>query len=366
MTRPRTPHPSIERTVHSYFAVLVLSLLSSATGNAQLPRLERVLEIGCEDCGDARQLASNWDVAVMENGNVLVVDRDAPTLRMFDRTGRSLWTRGRTGSGPGEYGYAMRVALGPNGTLQVVDMRLRRLTRLGADGAVAQTLSFPFFPMGVAARGRQGEIVILTDDFRGAGTLERWLPTADAPARFASLVTPKPAAPTSASPSVAVAPNGDVAFLQTADRYEIHRLSAKGESLSDIVRDVPRPRRTPEEIAATRQHALRAGAQTRAALEGKTGGSGKAGLLPNDHGLEFKPHASADALRYDDAGRLWVRTMRGTGRTTVFDIFAPNAAYAGEVTVPLPVGAYSLAGGWLATASERADGVPIVVLWTVR
>jgi YD repeat-containing protein len=72
------------------------------------------------------------------------------------------------------------------------------------------------------------------------------------------------------------------------------------------------------------------------------------------------------ALRYDDAGRLRVRTMRGTGRTTVFDVFAPNASYVGEVTLPLPIEAYSPAGSYLATAGERADGVPVVVLWTVR
>jgi hypothetical protein len=109
---------------------------------------------------------------------------------------------------------------------------------------------------------------------------------------------------------------------------------------------------------------LRAGAQTKAAAEGKQGG-GQKSLLPNEDPLELKPHAPADALRYYDAGRLWVHTMRGTGRTTVFDVFAPNASYVGEVTIPLPVQAYSLAGSYLATAGERVDGVPVVVLWTV-
>src|SRR5215218_8718696 len=146
----------------------LLSLASPEFAAAQVPRIERLIEIGCEDCGDARQLASNWDVAVTESGDVLVVDRDAPTLRMFDRTGRPVWTRGQPGAGPGEYRYAMRAAIGPGGTVQVVDMRLRRLTRLGADGTVAQSLTFPFFPMGVAVRGRRGELVILTDDFRGS------------------------------------------------------------------------------------------------------------------------------------------------------------------------------------------------------
>ena len=80
----------------------------------------------------------------------------------------------------------------------------------------------------------------------------------------------------------------------------------------------------------------------------------------------FKPHASTDALRYDDAGRLWVRTLRGTSRPTVFDVFRPTGAFVGEVTLPMQVSAYSLAGSYLATASEREDGVPVVVLWSVR
>ena len=146
-----------------------LSQADPVAVGAQVPRIERLVEIGCEDCDDARQLASNWDVALTETGSVLVVDRDAPTLGMFDPTGRSVWARGRPGAGPGEYGYAMRAAIGPGGAVQVIDMRLRRLTRLRADGTVAQSLTFSFFPMGVAVRGRQGELVILTDDFRGSG-----------------------------------------------------------------------------------------------------------------------------------------------------------------------------------------------------
>ena len=100
----------------------------------------------------------------------------------------------------------MRAAFGPDGTVHVVDMRARRLTRLARDGSVTQSLTIPFFPAGVAARGRQGELVFLTDDFRSTGTLERWLPTANAPTQLASFPTPPPGEAT-LSASVAVAPN---------------------------------------------------------------------------------------------------------------------------------------------------------------
>jgi hypothetical protein len=339
--------------------------LSAQRAVGQVPRLQRVIEIGCADCGDARQFASNWDVVVSAAGDVLVVDRDAPTLRLFDKTGRSVWTRGRPGDGPGEYRYAMRAALGTDGTVQVVDMRLRRLTRLAKDGAVAQSLTVPFFPAGVASRPETGELIFLTDDFRGGGTVQRWARSAETPAKATTFATPTPGSGMSVSPSVAIAPNGTIAFLSSADEYRIHRLSPSGDALPDLVRDVPRPRRTPEELAeATRRMGMAQGA-TKSALEQKKAGASKS-ILPTEHSIDLKPHASADGLRYDDAGRLWVRTMRATGNATVFDIFAPTGAFIGELTLPAKVEAFSLAGSYLATAMERDDGVPIVVLWSVR
>ena len=57
---------------------------------------------------------------------------------------------------------------------------------------------------------------------------------------------------------------------------------------------------------------------------------------------------------------------RGTGRTTVFDLFGPTGAFVGELRVPAKVQGISIAGAYLATATERGDGVPVVVLRPVR
>ena len=344
---------------------LLAATLLPWVAESQVPSVERLVEIGCADCGDARQFSSMWDVAVTDAGDVLVVDRDAPTLRMFDRSGRPLWSRGRPGAGPGEYRFAMRAAVAPDGSVQVVDMRLRRLTRLARDGTVAQSLTLPFFPAGIAVRRQQGELVFLTDDFKGTGTIQRWLASSDAPVRVADVTTPAFHTGTTISPSVAVAPNGTIAYFGSSDRYEIHRLSPTGAPMAPIGRDIPRVRRTPEEIAAVERRIGSVGGAAKAEAEGKQAGGSKS-VVPADNRLALKPHASADALRYDDAGRLWVRTMRGTDRTTVFDIFAASGAFVGELTIPIRAEAYSLAGAYLATASEREDGVPVVVLWSVR
>jgi hypothetical protein len=174
---------------------------------------------------------------------------------------------------------------------------------------------------------------------------------------------PEPGSGRVFSPSVAVAPNGDVAFLATGERYEIQRISATGQPLPPVVRDIPRVRRSPEEIAASQQRQMVGSSEKSSQERQQTGGSRP--LLPRPS-IEYRLHAATDGLRYDDAGRLWVKTMRADGPSTVFDVFAASGQYLGEVTVPMKVETYALAGRYLATAGIREDnGIPVVVLWTV-
>ena len=56
-------------------------------------------------------------------------------LRLFDRSGKVSWTAGRAGKGPGEFGIPISAAIGPTG-IQVVDMSLRRITRLDRVGSL--------------------------------------------------------------------------------------------------------------------------------------------------------------------------------------------------------------------------------------
>jgi hypothetical protein len=150
----------------------LFALLVTTPAIAQLPTLIRVAEIGCSDCGEAAQFASIMDVVVTDSGAVLVVGTDAPTLRMFDRSGRVLWMSGRSGTGPGEYRLATSAAIGPRG-VQVVDMTLRRITRLDLAGRPVASAPIQGFASAVGVRGKSGEMVLLLDDFRGAFTLQR-------------------------------------------------------------------------------------------------------------------------------------------------------------------------------------------------
>ncbi|MGQ0647334.1 MAG: 6-bladed beta-propeller [Gemmatimonadaceae bacterium] len=345
--------------------VAVAVALTATLGVSQPPpQLTRVIEIGCADCGSPAQFSQILDVAVDDSGRVLIVDNEAPMLRFFDRSGRWLWSEGADGMGPGEFRRPMRAAIGPR-SLQVVDMTQRRVSRLGLDGKFVNSAVVRGFPAATAARGRSGELVLLIDDFRGARTLQRWT-AADSGADVGPV--PRPETPTPgviSFPSIAVAPDGEFAHVRDGNDYRIDRLSAAGKVLGTIIRDIQQVKRTDAEIAAMERRRRSIAARVRA----ERGGAAPKGPAPNlrvSGDPELKPHIAIDGLRYDAAARLWVRTLRGDGTVTVFDVFAPGGAYVGEVRVPGDVGAVSFAGRLMAAATVSDDGFPSVVVYEVR
>jgi hypothetical protein len=330
---------------------------------AQVPMLARVGEIGCSDCGTAAQFATITDVAATDSGAVLVLSSEAPTLRFFDRSGAVRWTSGRAGTGPGEYRLPLRVVIGPR-RIRVVDMTLRRITTLDAAGKFTSSAPLTGFASSAGARGRTGELVVLLDDFRGTFTLQRW---SDADSAQAIGTVPKSAAAQAGTltiPSIAVSPAGQIAVLRDPNEYRILVLSPTGETVTEIVRDIPRIKRTPGEIAAVERRRQAAADRVRGE-RAQRGGSGPAVPIrpPSD---ELKPHVMIDGLRFDDAGRLWTKTMRGNERATVFDLFASDGKYLGEVKVPAAVGAYSIAGRWFVASVESEDGTPRVTVFEIR
>ena len=337
------------------------ALIGAIPAAAQLPTLTRVSEIGCSDCGTAAQFASILDVAATDSGGVLVVGSDAPMLRLFDRSGKVLWTAGRNGTGPGEYRLAMRAAMSPR-VVQVVDMTLRRITRLDADGGLVGSTPVKGFASAVGVKGRTGEMVVLIDDFRGTFTLQRW-GTSDSGAVIGTV--PKSAAAQSGTltiPSIAVDAGGRIAVLRDPNEYRILRMSADGQVLGEVTRDIPRVKRTAGEIAAIERR--RAAAREKMGTErGRSGASPPLLRPPAD---DLKPHLAINGLRYDDSGRLWAKTMRGNESSTVFDLFAADGRYLGELTVPGAIGTFSIAGRWFVADVESEDGTPRIGIWQLR
>ena len=339
----------------------LVALLVAAPAAAQLPTLTRVGEIGCSDCATPARFATIMDVAATDSGGVLVVGSEEPTLRMFDRSGKILWTAGRNGTGPGEYRLAMKAAIGARG-IQVVDMTLRRITRLDQGGGTVGSNSLNGFASAVGAKGRTGEMVVLLDDFRGTFTLQRW-GTTDSGMVVGTV--PRSAAAQTGKltiPSIAVDPSGRLAVLRDPDEYRILRMSADGQVVGELVRDIARVKRTPAELAAMerRQTASRERMNTE---RGRSGASPPVFRPPAD---DLKPHVAINGLRYDDSGRLWAKTMRGNESSTVFDLFAADGRYLGEVRIPAAIGTFSIAGRWFVADVESEDGTPRIGIWQLR
>jgi hypothetical protein len=336
----------------SFAAVFPLAAQTSA------PTVVPKLTIGCESCPGAAQFGRIWDVAVSPRGEVLVVNKEAPMLRRFDATGRSAWSGGPKGKGPGEFTRPDRFAFTPKGMI-VIDGGNNRVTELTPAGEV--TRSTPLTSMATtAAVNRDGAAVIGFDDFgRSFRIVSKPLGASEVHevARFPGSFKNKAAA---------IAPDGGIAVVLDASTYEIRRLDARGNPLPAVTRDIPRPRRTAVEEAEYQQR-LNSDLGAMAAAMKAQGGDGKVkppDIPPAQRGL--KAHIMTDGLRFDDGGRLWVWTLRGDETKTIFDVFAADGSYLGEVTIPMRITSYGLGGAYLAAAGENSDGIPIVEVWTVK
>lgn len=325
------------------------------------PRLVPVATIGCSDCGGAAEFVTISGLVQMPAGDVVVLGSAAPSLRVFDHSGRVKWTAGREGAGPGEYRLPMHVVAGPSG-IQVVDMTLRRVARLTSDGAFQSNASVGGFPAAVAARAGTDEFLVLTDDFRGSKVLHRWTWT-DSAQRVGAIPAPTDPGAVMTFASIAVDRNSTIAAAPDVNEYLIHRLDAKGKVTGTWTRDIPRVARTPDEIAA--QDRIRQKARGQAAAEASASRGRAAPPLRTAGVAELKPHLAIDGLRFDDSGRLWVRTMRGDQSRTILDVFASGGAFLGEVVVPHAMSTFSLGGKWLAADIEWEDGTRRVMVWEV-
>jgi hypothetical protein len=252
----------------------------------------------------------------------------------------------------------------PNGGLVIVDMTTQRVTALGADHKVGSTTQLPRFPT-TTGSDYSGNVVVGGETPRGLLDLVRWRAGAVSllPSPVASNADPNTTARNS---SVALSPTGVIAAFINNERYVIVRIDSTGKRLPDLTRSIERVRRTSEEEAELRARSARMGAMV-AAEARRAGGSGArpVPVIPETE-RSLKPHATVDGLRYDPAGRLWVRTMRGDLASTVFDVFAANGTFAGSVTLPVAVTSFALGGNYLVTAAEDANGIPVVTRWRVR
>jgi hypothetical protein len=347
------------------FALAASLALVPSLGAAQAPVLTKDFTLGCADCGGALQFSNFHTVELSPKGEILVADRDNPMLRLFDGTGKPVWSGGTKGRGPGEYQYILRVAFRPDGGLDVIDLSGFRHTTLGADRKVIASSTLQSLPT-TAATNDRGAMVIGSESPGGGFKVFRVRAGGMDPVVLPSLPKPENEKPFKGS-SVALAPNGSIAFVPNNTLYQVVVIDPSGKRLADITRNIERPLRTAQEEQALKARIKGEMGQMMAALEKSTGKAPSGTPIATEPvQLSLKPHFAVDGLRYDGAGRLWARTMRGDDAHTVFDVFSPSGAFLGSVTVDGTVQHFALAGKWLLTSGENADGVPTVTRWSVR
>jgi len=286
-------------------------------------------------------------------------------IRVFDAAGAPTRSFGRGGEGPGEFGFVSGIAVLPDGGVLVSDMMTPRLTAFGPDGVLRGTtrLDAPIMRLRASPDGRHivaqaaewatmSAAVHLVDD-TGA-VVATPLPTTEGRMLDAEGRSVAPGLL-----SMAVDTEGDVAVAGSYT-YRIPVLDPTGAEVAVVARDIPRTERTDAEIRELAD-ALSRGPGAREAI---AAGGRAADAPPAPEVDPLRPHFAPGALDRDGDGRLWVRTARGGPGRTLFDVFAPDGEFLGELGVDVEIGAWSVGRDLLVGVTEDpALGVNSVVRW---
>lgn len=352
------------RPTRPWLALVALAAAAPAAAQPTAIRLDPIARFGCADCEGALLFSDIRTVAWIDDARILVVDGGAPFVRVFTTAGDVVAWFAREGSGPGELRTPTAAALVGRDTLEVLDMRLLRLTRFTIDGRVADTRTVPRDAFPLDAGRLPGAWLMLTTDFRApAPAVHRLEDGSDASARVLAPPSDFPRnrdGDLTIAAAFAAAPDGSFALGEGAFAYRIRRHAADGTLRDVLERDIPRPKRTAVEMRAEQDRRARMADRLRAMRAAEGGGPGSLPEIP-----EERNHFDNDALRYDAAGRLWVRTTRGGDVRTIFDVFDPAGGRIGEVAVEGVIGAFAFGHGMLVGALGGPDAIPRVGTWRV-
>lgn len=112
--------------------------------SAWLVGAEPLVSIGAADGPDEYTFGSVWDLAVLEDGTIVVGDQLSRELSFFDRSGRFVWKVGGEGEGPGEFRSLLGVKRYRGDSILAFDYARARITVFGADGGYGRVIMNPF------------------------------------------------------------------------------------------------------------------------------------------------------------------------------------------------------------------------------
>ena len=330
---------------------------------AGVPALKLVATIGCSECDGVEQLTPiSVDASA---AGVLLRDRYQPLVRRFSFDGEFQDGYGVQGQGPGDIEFIDGPAYaGPNGEVYVYG--LSGLQEFGAGGEFIALHRWPMrLPLSLHFQPRLYRLHVLASPPPGAGLgapQSREVIAYDVGADDFGphTVVAGPAMPYAApdltktvARVVAAAPDGRV-LLGDPETYTLYWYSSTGTRQAEFGRDVPRPRMTPGEV------------RMRASLARQTG------TEPDD--VDTTGHFGGSPFNFDGKGRLWVQTKRWSERgderrIAVFDVFAADDSFLGEVRVDVPLSTLEsrtvIRGDRLIGIYPAEDGEARVGIWRI-
>jgi len=386
--------PPSRATAAALLAPVLAALAACGTGSGG-PRagpegvpaigLERVASIGCSDCEGPRQL-DVFALAVDPGGRIWTLDRYEPIVRVFARDGTVLEAVGQRGEGPGEFTGAGADVFVPGlavyplegGRAWVHRRAPAGLMEFDVDAGYVGDVEIDWPPSRIPRsvtwdpRNRRAWITAVAlpranatpgdrvaiyrlevgapgDGRSRAGPLPVEVKEMEIDAAILPRSEDGPGTPNRGFP-IAVAPDGTLAIGDPLN-YEVTRIEPGGSVRGGFGRDVPRPPKGEERLRREREGATRRG-------------------RPSAEVPEVLPHFGPDALDFDSAGRLWVGTYRRAGGGSIFDVFARDGTFLGEVVLPEllqedGLSSFAVSGGHLVAVVVGPAGNDRIGVWRV-
>lgn len=313
---------------------------------------EPALVLGEEDDENAFGLVA--DLAMLEDGSLVVADALDRRVRFFDGGGREVASVGRRGEGPGEFESIDRLWLTGADRVAVWDGRLLRYTELASDGAIDEPVRLEataerarHSPVGLLPDGR---LVAVSDD-REIPSLERYRARLsvlrfDADGSVADTIARVPGAdmwdwvweggvtpalmPFGRSTTVQV--DGDVVWVGANEGYQLDRYDLSGALQLRIRLHREAASLEPATVEAYKADE-RAKAQSSQVAKGGNdlfGRMAEAATYPERH-----PHY--DEFLVDDVGNVWVlETLVGAASRRRATVLSRDGDLLGRAELPAP------------------------------
>lgn len=307
-------------------AIACVDAPDSRRASGEVTVLTEIPGFQCND-GCAAKLGRPFRVYLDAANRVWVLDGYSPHLHVFDGSGTWLASAGEGGNGPGQFAGPPDVIVEvSDDAFTAWDTIGSRLVTFDEAGNHRGTRGIDFLPVHTANPGPPGILLFtLQSTLFALESARQGLSDTKRTDILSLDLTSGNTSPWVALEGAHQLDNGltfaadgagRVAWAALGGDYRVHIFGNGGELVADIERDIERPPLPPELLAHRESLMHRMGRP-----------------VSEVDPLEF--HFYSDSLRFDQCGRLWVRTPRGRPRAvTVFDIFeAVPGEFLGSVEV---------------------------------